>query len=152
MIPTRWPVVVDALLTHLQEHPDLTGHVFDGEPVTRDYIDAGVFVGVVLDEATGDAGTIAQQVHEMGGVPPRDEEGMVRCMVATARGDTDMHAARTRCFQMLGAAESVIRTHPDLAVDGLLWIGSTTAAPRQYQSENGARCEVEWRVTYRALI
>lgn len=153
MIPTRWPVVVDALLEHLEEHPELTGRVFDGQPVTGDYIAAGVFVGVVLDEGTtGDAGTISQTVHELGGQPPRDEDGMVRCQVAVQRGDTDLHAARAMCFALLGAAESVIRTHPDLDVDGLLWIGSTTAAPRQGQTEAGARCEVEWRVTYRALI
>ena len=143
---------MDALLAALDADPALAGLVFDGQPVTGSYIDAGVFVGVVLDEATtGDAGTIAQQIHELGGVPPRDEDGMVRCQVAVQRGDTDLSAARTRCFDLLGAAEAVIRTS-DLGVDGLLWIGSTTAAPRQGQTEAGARCEVEWRITYRALI
>lgn len=152
MPASRWPHVVDALLTALDADPALSGKVYDSVPVTAEHITDGVFIGVVLDDDNGDAGKVTQDWHELGGLPPRDETGAIRCTVMAQRGDTDLATARTSAFDHFAAVESVCRTDYDLAVADVQWLHVTAGRIRQGQTPRGSYCEIEFTVTYQALI
>lgn len=152
MASSQWPAVVAALLTQLDANVTLAGKVYDGIPVTAESIADGVFIGVVLDEDTGDAGSIEQNWHELGGLPPKDETGWVRCTVVSQRGDTDLSAPRTAAFALLAAVESVCRTNYSLSLPDLLWAQVRAGNIRQGQTPRGTFCEIEFRVYYSALI
>ena len=152
MAASQWPAVVAALLTQLSADGTLAGKVYDGIPVTAESIADGVFIGVVLDEDTGDAGSIEQDWHEMGGIPPKDETGWIRCTVVSQRGDTDLSVPRTAAFALLAAVESVCRNDYDLGLSDLLWAHVRAGNIRQGQTPRGTFCEIEFRVYYSALI
>lgn len=152
MSSSRWPHIVDALLAALGADPQLVGKVFDGIPVTAEHITDGVFIGVVLDDDNGDAGRWNQTWHEMGGTPPRDESGSIRCTVMSQRGDTDLATARTSAFTHLGYVEAVCRADYDLAVTDVMWLHLTGGRVRQGLTPRGSYCEVEFTVDYQALI
>ena len=144
--------MVDALVATLATVPQLAGKVYDGIPVTAEQIADGVFVGVVLDDDNGDAGKWAMDWHELGGTPPMDETGAVRCTVMAQRGDTDLATARASAFTHLGAVEAVCRGDYDLGVTDLLWLHVHSGRVRQGQTPRGSYCEIEFTVDYKALI
>ncbi len=152
MSSSRWPAIVAALLAALAADSNLTGKVYDGIPVTADDIRDGVFIGVVLDEDNGDAGTFEQDWHELGGLPPRDESGSVRCTVVCQRGDTDLASARGSAFTHLGWVESVVRNNLDLDVADITWVQVKAGSVRQGQTPRGSFCEIEFSVSYTAVI
>lgn len=152
MATSRWAAVTDAVLAALQADASLSGKVYDGIPVTADDIRDGVFIGVVLDETTGDAGRWEQTWHELGGTPPRDERGIIRCTVVSQRGDTDLSVARAAAFAHLGHVENVCRADFDLDVANLQWLEVQSGSVRQGQTPRGCYCEIEFRVAYTAII
>lgn len=152
MAASRWPVVAAALVAALDTTGDLAGIVFDGIPVTADQLPDAVFVGVVLDEDTGDAGSLTHAWHELGEGAPVDENGSIRCTAVSQRGDTDLAAARDAAFTLLAVCEDTVRDDPTLGIGELLDALVDTGRIRQGQTPQGCFCEVEWTLRYRALI
>lgn len=144
--------MVTALVTELQAEPTLTAVVFDGPPVTSDPLPDVVCIGLDLDNDAGNAGRIEQEWHEMGGTPPRDESGWIRCTAVAQRGDVDVPGCRSAAFGLLETIETVIRGNYDLDVGQLLYAQVRDADVRQGVSKDGAYCEIAFRVYYRALI
>lgn len=151
MAASRWPAVVDALIAVLSADASLTGLVYDGVPVTSDDIRSGVFIGVLLEDP-GNSGQITQDYHELGSGAKRDEEGVVRCTVLSQSGDIGIAAHRTTAFTLLGHVERVVRGNYSLGLADVLYSEVRIGHARQAHTPRGSYVEVEFQITYKALL
>ena len=92
MSGSRWAAVVDAVVTLLDAQ--LSQTVFDGVPVTSDYITDAVIIGNQPGKDDGAAGLITQDYHEVGVGAKRDEKGEIRCAAMSQTGDDTLASAK----------------------------------------------------------
>ena len=151
MAASQWPAVVDALISVLGADASLTGLVYDGVPVTADDIRSGVFVGVLLEDP-GNSGQVTQEYHELGSGAKRDEEGVIRCTVLSQSGDTGIAAHRAAAYALLGHVERVVRGNYSLGLDDVLYTEVRIGHTRQANTPRGSYVEVEFQITYKALL
>lgn len=150
---TRWAAVVDAVLATLRADPNFAStQVFDGPPVTGDYLADAVAVG-----ASGDdddlVGDVEQNYHDFGlAQSARMETSTVRVAVWAQNGDGSLSTARTRAFALVGYVEAALRANPSQGLTDVLRVEVTGAEVRQSQTPDGALCWVDLTLTATALI
>jgi hypothetical protein len=160
-VTSRLPVLIDyltALFTNAatlgQATPPVT--VYDGPPTTA--FDAALSLYVGLDDALSDqpptAATSEQSLS--GGLDPgkRQELVTIYCAAVVWFGTDDMRTVRTAAFQILAAAEDLVRTdaahfggNADLADPGVSGIALT-----QNNTQQGAVAQAAFTITFRSFI
>ena len=123
--------------------------VHDGPQVNSDPSPEWLFTG--YDGAEGseyvEGATVEQDLMTF--VRGKQETVEVKCAVVVVRGDTDMAAARVRAFEILGAAETLLRN--DMTLGGVVmhaWVALATYVP--IQTERGAKVRIWFTVNYQA--
>lgn len=174
--PTRWHEVVDALVTQARALPgsraagddvdpdDLL--VLDGPEVwlTGDTARRILVVGWTLDDDR-DNGEASQVVGPLGRTK-RDETGFVLCQAVAQAGALELpvpgyadprmtaKALRDLAFGVFATVADMIRADPTLGIAAprmFAEIGERLT-PRQYLTEAGAVCSVEFQVRYDTRI
>ena len=149
MASSKWPAVVDALLTQLGTGLDVP--VWGCDPSTDDLLN-GVIVGGGLEAANGRAGTLGQNYHDLGPTATRDEVGVIFCVAQAETGDDDVATVRSSAFAMLADVEDVLRTGVHLGLDDVLRVEVTASDPEQGYTPDGAFCYLPFNITYTAII
>ncbi|MFF7200519.1 hypothetical protein [Streptomyces sp. NPDC008141] len=149
------PGAIDALLAILRAAPGLQGvQVLDGPP-TGDQ-SAKDYVAVGYQPETDEAVQITQS-FAYAGARTRDEQAVVLGWIDTWTGDRDMHARRTRAFELLGVIELAIRASggsPDAPTlnGSVLWSEFTAGVLKQANTDQGVRAGIAWSIALRARI
>jgi len=120
---SRIPATIDALVSIFAAAlPDV--QILDGPPNVNLESD---FVAVGWSPYADTAADAQQQFVSLG-TQRREEDFTVACYADSYSGDTGASARRARVFQLVGAAETALRTDPTLSGVLTLWaeIGDTT--------------------------
>lgn len=148
MSTSRWPAVVDALVTAATA---TTVETWDGPKTTGvDPLEV-IIVGGTEDPAD-DGGDVDQEWAGLG-AKAKDEHGTVTVAVIVQTGDDSVKVNRDRAFVILGLLETAVRADPTLGgvVSGG-WLNVSTVRIRQRSNENGTYCRVSVDFTYHARI
>jgi hypothetical protein len=154
MATSRYPAVVDAIVTTLQAAPALSAvTVTDGLPITEDRLTSLVIVGNSGDPEEPYAGRFEQEYHDLAGVnSTRDETVTVPCCVLAQTGDIDVSATRSSAFTILGAVESALRANYALGVDGVLRVEMSGGDVIVSQFADGTAVRLTFTITAACLI
>ncbi len=176
MTATRWDQMVDALVTGVRALPGTRAPgdddasdavlVLDGPEVwlTGDMAQRVLVIGWTLDDDR-DNGEAGQTVATLGKVT-RDEVGIVMCQAIAQAGALELpepgytdprmtaKALRDLAFGVMRLVADMIRADPTLGVAAprmFVEIGDRMT-PRQYLTDTGAVCSVEFQVRYSTRI
>jgi hypothetical protein len=109
-VSTKFPTLVDAIITALGNASSLTGvRVFDGAQVDESYPGDAIAIG--HDGSFGDTDIQAGLINNtpLDFTDQHQEEGSVSCSLWSMDGTTNITARRTRAFALLSAIDTVIR-------------------------------------------
>lgn len=174
--PTRWHEVVDALVTQARALPgsraagdDLDPDgllVLDGPEVwlTGDTATRILVVGWTLDDDR-DNGEASQVVATLGRAK-RDETGFVICQAIAQTGSLELpdasyteprmtaKALRDLAFGVFATVADLLRADPSLGLATARMFADIgeRLTPRQYLTDTGAVCSVEFQVRYDTRI
>lgn len=169
MAITQVDAVLAALVAQLQAATGLRAPtdpagdgipVYDGPAPTLDSTPVQQFVAIGWDgdtETSSVGASTQQDWHDFGGTPgpARDETGQISCCILAAPDgidDTDLPALRAAAVATLGLVETAIRADVSLGLANLLWCHITANQLIQEQNIDGALVNLQFVVTYRALI
>lgn len=150
MAPSRWPFVVDAVIARLRT--ELGVPIFDAVPVSGDDLRDFVVIGAILESADGRSGTITQRDHDLGAANTRDEDGLIVCFLVSQSGDDDVATRRAAAFSLLADIEDVLRERITFNVDATLWVELAAGDILQGLTPEGSFCQINFDLTYQALI
>ncbi len=150
MSGSRWAAVVDAVVTLLDAQ--LSQTVFDGVPVTSDYITDAVIIGNQPGKDDGAAGLITQDYHEVGVGAKRDEKGEIRCAAMSQTGDDTLATVRRNVLATVAAVEAALRASVNLGLADLLYVEVQTGEMFQGATTRGVFAECRFTIAYTALI
>ncbi len=150
MAPARWPFIVDAILARLRA--DLGVDVFDAAPVTGEPLTDFVVIGAILEADDGRSGNFTQRDHDLGAANTRDEDGRITCFLVSQSGDDDVSARRSAAFATLADIEDALRARITFNVDNTLWVELAAGDVLQGLTPEGAFCQINFDLTYSALI
>jgi len=154
MAVSRFPAVVDAVVTALKAAPGLASAVVsDGLPITEDRLTDLVIIGNGGQPEDTRAGTISQEYHDLAGVDStRDETVQVFCCVISQTGDVDVAATRTRAFDLLGAISDTLRANYKLGVSGVIRVELSDVEVVVEQFADGTAVRLPFTLTATSLI
>lgn len=150
MSGSRWAAVTDAVITLLDAQ--LSIPVFDGIPVTSDYIADAVIVGNQPGKDDGAAGLITQEYHEVGVGAKRNESGEIRCAAISQTGDDTLSVVRTNALATVASVESALRTSVNLGLADVLYVEVRVGEVLQGATTRGVFAECRFTIGYQALI
>lgn len=150
MSGSRWAAVTDAVVALLDAQ--LSIPVFDGIPVTSDYIADAVIVGNQPGKDDGAAGLITQDYHEVGGGAKRDETGEIRCAAISQTGDNTLSVVRGNALATVASVEAALRTSVNLGLADLLYVEVKVGEMFQGATTRGVFAECRFTIAYTALI
>lgn len=150
MSGSRWAAVTDAVIALLDAQ--LTIPVFDGVPVTSDYISDAVIIGNQPGKDDGSAGLISQEYHELGVGAKRNEVGEIRCAAMSQTGDDSLSTVRSNALSTVASVESALRTSVNLGLADLLYVEVRIGEMFQGATTRGVFAECRFTIAYTALI
>lgn len=150
MSGSRWAAVTDAVIALLDAQ--LSMPVFDGIPVTSDFIADAVIVGNQPGRDDGAAGLISQEYHEVGVGAKRNEVGEIRCAAISQTGDDTLSTVRANALATVALVESALRTSVNLGLADLLYVEVRVGEVLQGATTRGVFAECRFTIGYTALI
>lgn len=150
MSGSRWAAVTDAVVALLDAQ--LTIPVFDGVPVTSDYIPDAVIIGNQPGKDDGAAGMISQEYHELGVGAKRNETGEIRCAAMSQTGDDTLSVVRSNVLATVATVEAALRTSINLGLADLLYVEVRVGEMFQGATTRGVFAECRFTIAYTALI
>lgn len=154
MLVSRFPTVIDGVLTTLKADSNLAGvSISDGLPISEDrYLDL-VLIGNSGDGEDTRAGSISQEYHDMAGVDStRDETIQIFCAVISQTGNVDVAATRSRAFQLLGFVSDALRNNFTLGAAGVLRVEMTDVEVMVEQFADGTAVRLPFTISASTLI
>jgi hypothetical protein len=164
---TQVPAVIDYLVAASRQSPSLGASasskviVIDGPPLTTDTFadQLHLYIGGIPNTEAVTA-TAVQAWPVMDSARTRDEDGDITLVADAWGGTTVLKTVRDQCALIVAGVELILRGTPktggpgDATMGGLvMWSGVDgpfSWTPRQTQQ--GAGCSCEFRVTYRARL
>lgn len=133
---SRAPAVIDTLVSTWSASPVLAGIVQDG-PIPVESADLEV-LSVGYDDGDNDGVAVDGLVALEGlCVEPNREQFTVTCLIAVLNGSNDIRAARTRAYELLSAAVSLVLA--DITLGGIVMESSVQNVTLiQIQNDHGA--------------
>ena len=150
MAITRFAAVTDALITAVKAQT--TASVFDAVPVTDEFLGRVVVIGARSDDDRGLGGTIRQSYRDLGAAATREETGTIYCSAIAQTGNDDVAGMRAAAIALLGEVETALRSNFDLDVAAVRSVEVELGDVFQGRTPAGAFAEVQFTVTYQALI
>lgn len=153
-VSSRFPAVVDAILSTLSNDANLSGVVIsDGLPITEDRLVDLVIIGNAGDPENSEAGSVSQSYHDLAGVnSTRDETVQVNCCVLSQTGDVDVAATRSRAFQVLGYVESALRANYALGLTNVMRVEVSDVNVYVDQFADGTAVRLPFTITATSII
>jgi len=143
------PAAIARLVALFKARPGLAGvDVHDGPPMQAG---SGDYICVGHDPADPLTAVEGGQTPASLGNRAREEVYAVLCSLATASGDTDMGARRTRAMALFAEVEAAVRA--DVTLAGAVrtaQVGDYTLV--QEQSRNGSAAGLRFRITCAARL
>lgn len=150
---TRYAAVTDAVLAALRNAQSLQGvQIVDGPPGALTLAADFLYIGWTGSEDDELSGNISQAYHDLGPAATRDETVTIECIVQSVRGDDLMDVARSRCVDILGAVETVLRSDPTVGLAGLLRVELSDASVRQVRNADGIGVEISFTLEATSII
>lgn len=141
------PDAIDGLVALLGASTSLRGvKVFDGQPVTDTPKD---FIAVGYAEE-GQAVSFRQEPRGLGN-QRRGETFDIACVVSAWNGSTNPKTVRDRAFALYGACETAIRNGATLGAS-VIFSQIVSGGVSQFQTEQGAVCDIEFTVSAESRI
>lgn len=152
MTASVWGDVASALIEVFGGVSDVP--VFDGLPVTHESLPGGVAVGIDPASDEGMAGESRQEWRDAGPAPEaaRKESGEVLCAAWAVSGDDDMAGVRSRAFGSLSLCMDEAHKITSLGLGPLTSVGLSRLMVIQRRTSAGVICEVQFKVSYEAII
>ncbi|MFF1686078.1 hypothetical protein [Streptomyces sp. NPDC058254] len=147
---SRLPELIDALVARLQGQPGLDGvEVVDGPQVTDSTAPDWLVVGFDGDPLGGfEAGQTVGGWATLG--TDREEQLQLVVAVITARGDTDVSAARRRVYEIAAPVEALLGADPSVGLASAeVAIGASALV--QEQTDRGVQVRLLLQLTGRAF-
>ncbi|UBU10033.1 hypothetical protein [Nonomuraea gerenzanensis] len=153
MTTSRIPAVIDELVDRFRAAPALAGvKVLDGPLVTGSPLKAAICVGFDGDPTgDGQAADFAQAWASIG-QKAKDETFTITCTVVVWSGSTAVRAARVRAFEVLAAAEDVLRGDPALGQPPPTISAVTSGALIQVQEGSGMQVRIPFQIAVQTRI
>lgn len=154
MLVSRFPTVIDGILTTLRADNNLTTvTISDGLPVTEDrYLDI-ILIGNSGDGEDTRAGNITQEYHDLAGVnSTRDETIQIFCAIISQTGNVDVATTRSRAFELLGYVSNALRNNYHLNATGVLRVELTDIDVNVEQFADGTAVRLPFTITATTLI
>lgn len=148
------PALISAVVTALSADPGMAGVlVNDGPIVTAQQAGTDwVFVGYDGDPQGEMEAASATQEWAGLGAKRKDEQIDLVCAVVAGRGDTNVAAARSRAYVLLGVVEDILRADPSLGFDPPTVFEMSAGVLYQEQTTGGIQARIPFTVSGRTRI